>query len=145
MASVNIHMPLSQISSLVVIRIPLCDPITRHTHETVRRGTPVVHIHEDLRPYLVLAQPGQDVHPGNVVQTAHDQDADAYYTVRRVPETNIASVWAPFRREPRHHEEVDVRQQVEDHSHIPGFELCTLATDSLVAVPEDVHSQSHCD
>lgn len=143
-ASVNVHMPLSQVSSFIVVRVPLCDPISWYTNETMCCGAPVVHIHKNLRPYLVLAQSGQHIHPSNVIQTTYDQNADAHNAVRRVPETNIASVWAPFGREPRHHEEVDVCQQVEDHSHIPGFELCTLAADSLVAVPEDVHSKSHC-
>lgn len=78
--------------------------------------------------------------PCSVRGALHSNPSDA---VSRIPETDVSACSTASRRVPRHDQQVEVDQHIEDDRDVPGAELRWRDTELLAAVANDVESDGH--
>lgn len=121
--------------------IPLRQILLLHLEQLMRNGT-IRQLNNSLA-HLIAAEPGKQVHPDPVVNTADEDDADADDAVSCVPEADVAARGASLRRVPRHDEQEDLDEQVEDDGRIPAPEFRTTDTDARALASDQVDTGGH--
>ena len=114
-------------------RIPFANLAIWHLDKHMRlRSIPEI---KNLLPNLVAFELRQPNDPGAVVQPADNEYPDPNNNISAVPETDISAFRSASGRIPRHDDQVELDQDVENEYDVPNLECWLGQSQPIATVP----------